>query len=144
MNESKRESGPSEEQIERLLRSQHGIELSAGFKRALMQRIEQLPAPRFADLPQGRVDLGWLLRHLALPDRLGLGALALGLLALLVPGVSDTLGHWQLALGSFELSLSLGESAASMSLLSLATLALCLGFMGILGSFAARNKLISA
>lgn len=135
-------------QVEQLLRSQGPAPLSPHFKRDVMAAIAQLPAPALTAPP--RPATGWLyaVRLLNTGEKLGLGLLGLGLLAcvavMLIPGAGDWLALAGWELGELTLSVSIGETVASASLLSVLAVLGAAGFMACLGSFSARNHLLGA
>ena len=136
------------QQVERLLREQGSVQLSPQFRRGIMDAISQLPAPAVTAPPRPASGLGYALRLLSTGEKLGLGLLGLGLIAclavLLIPGAGDwlALANWEL--GELTLSISIGESVASASLLSVLAVVGLAVFMAGLGSFSARNHLIGA
>ncbi len=132
------------EQVERLLRTQRPVELSAGFKRSVMDSIQRLPAPALLHKPRGLRGLWETLRALGTGEKLALGVGALGLCAMALPGVDGLLASWNFELADTTLSLTIGDLALSASAMSLAAIGLGAAFLTAVGAYSAKNHLLGA
>ena len=136
------------EQVERLLRSRGPAPLSADFRRNVLAAIGELPAPAQTAPPQPVSSWRYAWRLLSTGEKLGLGLLALGLLAclaaVLIPDLGEylMLASWEI--GELTLSVSFGDTVLSASLLSVLAVLAAAGFMAGVGSYSARNHLIGA
>ncbi|HES57804.1 MAG TPA: hypothetical protein ENO21_00055 [Firmicutes bacterium] len=126
--------------VEQLLRAERRDLLSGDFTQKVMSRICRLPDPALL-----RQDRGWLytLRVLSTGEKLAAATVLLGLVLLLVPGAADALGGLGWELEAFSVELSLGGSALSASLASVATTVCCVLLLLGLGAYGARNRLIA-
>ena len=130
------------DKVERLLREQQGVQLSLQFKQRVMAAIERLPAPELIAPRRGLSDLVYALRLLSSGEKVALGLILCGLIALLLPGAGELLVAAEWELGDLTLSISLGETALSASLMSVIAVAAGLLAMTGVGAYAARNNLI--
>lgn len=132
------------ESVERLLRAARPAELSPGFKRGVMDAIGRLPAPALTCRPSGLRGLWDTLRALGTGEKLALGVGALGLCAMLLPGVDGLLASWNFELSDTTLSLTIGDLALSASAMSLAAIGIGAAFLTAVGAYSARNHLLGA
>ena len=132
------------ERIEKLLRAERGVELSADFTQQVMKKIRSLPAPELMAPRRTWRDWVYALKLLSNGEKVAGGLVIAGVLALLVPGAGDLLVYWQWELADLTFSVSVGETVASASLLSVLAMAAGVAFMTGVGAFAARNNLIRA
>ena len=130
------------DKVERLLREQQGVQLSLQFKQRVMAAIERLPAPELIAPRRGLSDLVYALRLLSSGEKVALGLILCGLIALLLPGAGELLLAAEWELGDLTLSISLGETALSASLMSVIAVAAGLLAMTGVGAYAAKNNLI--
>jgi hypothetical protein len=136
------------EQVEQLLRSHGPARLGPQFQREVLAAIAQLPAPALTAPPRPASGWRYAWQLLSTGEKLGLGLLGLGLAAclvvLLIPGAFAwfALAGWEL--NELTLSVSLGESVASASLVSVLAVLGLAGFMAGIGTFSARNHLLGA
>jgi hypothetical protein len=128
--------------VEQLLRAEPGVELAPGFKQRVMHRIERLPAPEILAPRRSWRDIWLVLRGLDTGEKVGLGLALAGLLIMLLPGVDDVVAaiNWQLA--DITISLSVGETIISASLISVISVAAGGLFMAGVGAYTARNHLV--
>ncbi len=126
--------------VEQLLRAERQDLLSGDFTQKVMGRIRRLPDPGL--LAPAR---GWryVLGMLSTGEKLGAAAVLFGLALLFVPGAADVLGGLGWELEAFSVELSLGGSALSASLASVATAVCCVLLLVGLGAYGARNRLIA-
>ncbi len=136
------------EQVERLLRSRGPAPLSPQFTRNVLAALEELPAPALTAPPRPAAGWRYAWRLLGAGEKLGLGLLALGLLAclaaLLVPDLAAYLQLASWELGELTCTVNIGETALSVSLVSVLAVLGLAGFMAGLGTYGARSKLIGA
>jgi len=138
MNERK------EQLVEQLLRAERAAELSPDFRQRVMARIERLPAPELLAPRRGWRDWIYALRIMSSGEKIALGLIIVGIIAMLLPGAGDLLLAAQWELAGLELSLSVGETAVSVSLASVIAVIVGALFMTGVGAYAARNHLIGA
>jgi len=132
------------EQVERLLRAERGVELSPSFKQRVMGAISRLPDPELLAPPAAARDLGYFFRLLGVSGVVAIVLIVGGLTALFWPGATDLLAAYSWELGELKLSLSIGETALSASLLSVLVVAAAALFMAGVGAYTAKNHMIGA
>jgi len=133
-----------EQLVEQLLRAGRPVELSPDFKQRVMARLERLPAPELLAPRRGWRDWIYALRLLSSGEKIALGLIVVGVIALLIPGAGELLLTAQWELAGLELSLNIGETAVSASLASVIAVIVGALFMTGVGAYAARNHLIGA
>jgi hypothetical protein len=132
------------ERVERLLRARRGTELSAGFRRGIMDSIAQLPEPEQIAPPRAASGLRQFVRLLSTGEKVG-AVLVLGALVLpFVPGAGDWLATLEYSLATSELSLSLGDTVLSASMLTVVAAGICAGLLAAGGAYGARHRLLGA
>jgi hypothetical protein len=132
------------QKVEALLRAERGVELSADFKRKVMDQVKSLPAPELYAPRRTWRDWVYALKLLSSGEKVALGLIICGVLALLVPGMADVVALWEWELADLTFSVSIGETVASASLLSVVAIAAAGLFMTGVGAYAAKNNLIRA
>ena len=125
--------------VEELLRAERQQLLSGDFTSKVMGRIRRLPDP---ELLSPRRDLLYMLRTLSTGEKLGAACVLAGLALLLIPGAGDLIGGLGWELAGMSIDVNVGSSAASASLLSVASIVCCVLLLIGLGAYGARNKLI--
>lgn len=130
--------------VERLLRQQGPVPLSADFKHNVLRAVAQLPDPLLLVPPRGVRGLARGMRLLSPGEIVASGVIVLGLLCMLLPGLSSVLEKWHWELASLDLSISVGDMALSCSVLSIIAVAIGAAFMAGVGAYASRNHLIGA
>ena len=108
-----------------------------------MQQISSLPIPKDT-APRSWRDLLYAIAMLSAAEKVAAALIIVGLCGLLLPGASDLLALWSYQLEGTVLSLSIGDSAVSASLLSLIALSLAGAFLAGIGIYSTRNRLLSA
>jgi hypothetical protein len=132
-----------QDRLEQLLREHGRAGLSADFERSVMQQINALPAPNDMG-PRNWRDLRYVIAMLSAAEKVAAVLIICALCTLLIPGTTDLLALWSYQLEGTVLSLSIGDSAVSASLLSLIVLGLAAAFLAGIGAYSTRNRLLSA
>ena len=129
------------EKVEALLRQHGGTGLSPDFKRRVMAAVGRLPEP--ALLARQR---GWraALRLLGPVECAALLLILVALLLLFIPGASAWLSAMEWELSDMALSLTLGKSVLSVSMLSVLMVAAGLALLGGIGELSNRQRLLGA
>ncbi|GEM_PF-2205669 len=144
MKEDEKMSEERVDKVERLLRQQRGMQLSPQFRQNVMAAIRRLPAPELIAPRRGWRDAVYAFRLLSSGEKVALGLILCGLIALLLPGAGELLLAAQWELGDLALSIEVGETVLSASLMSVIAVAAGLLAMTGVGAYAARNNLIGA
>lgn len=135
--------GPRLARVERLLRARGAAQLSPGFKRGVMESIAKLPAPQtLAPLSAPRGGLA-LLRSLGAFELAGGALLLLAAVVPFIPGAGDWLATADYSLRTAELTLTLGDTTLSASLLSVAAGGCVAGLLAACGVCNARYRLLA-
>ena len=126
------------------LRDGRGSELSPGFKRGVMDAIALLPPPE-ATAP-ARPLAGWrqLVTMLSTGEKIGAGAILGALSLLVIPGGGQWLAALDYSLSTSVVSLSIGDTVLSASLLSLAGAVIAGGLLAAGGLIGGRHILLGA
>lgn len=130
------------QKVEQLLRAEGGCTLSPDFKRRVMDTVRTLPPPELLAPRRSWRDWIYALRLLSSGEKVAAGLLAAGVLVLLIPGAAGLLSLWQWELSDLMLSVSIGETVASASLLSVIATAAGAAFVTGAGAYAAKHNLI--
>ena len=132
------------DKVERLLRQERGVALSPEFKRNVMAAVAALPDPELIAPRRSWRDWVYALRLLSSGEKVALGLILAGIAGLIIPGTAELLAIFEWELADLTLSVSVGETVASASLLSVIAIAAGGLFMTGVGAYAARNNLIGA
>jgi len=132
------------QKVEELLRAERGVELPADFKLKVMAQVRSLPAPELIAPRRSWRDWVYTLKLLSSGEKVAGGLIIAGVLALLIPGVADVLALWEWELADLTLSVGIGETVASASLLSVVAVCAAGLFMTGVGAYAAKHNLIRA
>jgi hypothetical protein len=127
------------EQIERRLRAVSPVELSHDFRRNVLEATAHLPAP--ATIAPPRAASGWqqMVAMLSTGEKVAAGAILVTLALLLIPGAGAYLAALDYSLSTSVVSLSLGDTVLSASLLSVIAATVCMAFV-VLGSNLAGRR----
>ena len=136
MNERK------DKQIEQLLRAERGDSLSPGFKHKVMVEIEKLPAPELVSPPRTWRDALYGLRLFSTGEKVSVAIILLGLVLFFVPGISEFVSSLNWELVDLTVNISVGETVASASLLSLIAVSAGALFMAGAGFYSARSGIV--
>lgn len=128
--------------VEELLKAERRQLLSGDFTSKVMGRIRRLPDPELIRPARSWRDWLYTLRMLGTGEKIGAALVLLGIALLFIPGTADLLGGLGWELEGFSLDVTLGGTALSASLATVATTVLCVLLLLGLGAYGARNKLI--
>jgi hypothetical protein len=127
------------ERIEQRLRATPAVDLSSSFRRNVLEATAHLPAPAVIAPP--RPSSGWrqMASMMTTGEKVTAGAILAALLCLLMPGAGAYLAALDYTLSTSVLSLSIGDTMLSASLLSIVAAAVCMVFLILGSSFAGRR-----
>lgn len=128
--------------VEQLLREHGPQELSAEFRRNVMQAIEALPDPELLPPPAPQRDWRWFLSLMGTGEKLGLCLTLLALILAFTPQFQIWLAALNWQWGDMMVSLNLGDVALSASIGTLLAVALGAIVMTGVGIYSSRNHLI--
>lgn len=132
----------NEKRIEELLRSERQSLLPDDFTSKLMAEVNKLPAPALAKPATSWGDLLYSLRLLGTGEKVAAALVLLGVAAIFLPGFSEVLAVWDWELSDMTVSMTIGETAASASLMSVLTISAGAVFMVGAGAYSMRSGMV--
>jgi hypothetical protein len=127
------------ERIEQRLRAVPGVELSPAFRRNVLESTAHLPAP--AAIAPPRPASGWrqMVAMLSTGEKVTAGLMLCALVLLFLPGGGAYLAALDYSLSTSVVSLNLGDTMLSASLLTIVACAACMVLAVVGRSFAGRH-----
>ena len=133
-----------EKRIEELLRSERQSLLPADFTSKLMAEVNQLPPPALAKPATTWSDLLYSVRLLGTGEKVAVAMMLMGVAAIFLPGFSEALAIWDWELSDMTVSMTIGETAASASLMSVLMITAGALFMVGAGAYSMKSGMVSA
>ncbi len=133
-----------EKMVEQLLRNERCSLLPGDFTSKLMAEVNKLPPPAISKPATTWSDALYSLRLLSTGEKVAASMVLLGVAAILLPGTGEILAAWDWELSDMMVSMTVGETVASASLMSVLTTAVGAMFMVGAGAYSMRSGMVRA